>query len=351
MPRPGRTWIAWIPRAATFVALLSVAGSGGCDWFNEPIEANLAPETVMETCPEHVTAGDDVTIEWGGSDIDGTVVEYQWTYDDTISDATSQTSIVIEEVAESVHLFQVAAVDDDGEADPTPARCEFAASGVGGLVGRVVLAEFITGRGCPNCSNARDGLRIVLREYGADSLCVVSYHDIPHSLATAETDARIQWYTESPETPNMPIVIFDGDWVDHVEGAADSTSAAATYRGRIDEKREVGSPVTLELSGDAAAGDVTVKVKVREQLTGGPNVLRTVVVEDDVFADLEMHIFATRDILDEESLTVAAAGDSAVIERSFTVDPGWNTDNLDVIAFVQDDSTNEILQSSRLMLR
>ena len=184
-----------------------------------------------------------------------------------------------------------------------------------------------------------------------DHFSVVSYNDVPHSLSSPETDARIEWYTGSPDVPPMPIVIFDGDWDDHVQGATDSTSAAAVYRQRIDEKRLAGSPLSLSVGGDMSRGAVTAAVKVRSDLTGGPNVLRAVVVEDDVFADLEEHIYATRDILEDEVLAVAAAGDSAFVERSFAIEPEWNVDNLDVIVFVQDDATKEILQSGRLRTR
>jgi hypothetical protein len=255
--------------------------------------------------------------------------------------------MLLGDVARGAHRFEVAAVDDDGDADPEPAACEFVVE----RVPRVVLAEFITGRGCPNCPNARDGLYIVLREYGLGGLSVVSYHDFPHALSTSETDARIEWYTGSPDVPPMPIVIFDGDWDDHVQGAKDSTSAADVYRQRIGEKRAVGSPISLRVGGDVSRGAVTMTVKVHRDLSAGPNVLRAVVVEDDVFADLETHIYATRDILEDEVLAVVAAGDSAFVERSLTIEPEWNVDNLDVIVFVQDDATKEILQSGRLRTR
>ncbi len=350
MPGTVRKSVSWIPTTAAFVALLSV-GSGGCDWFGDPVQANLDPETVMETCPSSrhgIVAGDDVLVEWRGDDDDGVVVRYEWTYDDgALTGETEETSLVIENVSRGEHLFEVAAVDDEGDCDPTPATCEFVVE----LVPGVVLAEFITGRGCPNCPNARDGLYIMLREYGLDDLCVVSYHDVPHSLSTPETDARIEWYTGSPDVPPMPIVVFDGDWNDRVEGAADSTSAAAVYRQRIDEKRLVGSPLSLRVGGAVSRGAVTAAVKVRRDLTGGPHVLRAVVVEDDVFADLETHIYATRDILEDEVLAVAAAGDSVFVEKSFTIEPAWDIDNLDVLVFVQDDATKEVLQSGRLKTR
>lgn len=344
-----RNRTSWIPGVVALVTLVSL-GNGGCDWFDDPVEINLEPDTFIEASPsDDHAAGDDATVEWIGQDPDGAVHHYEWawTLDGVVelgSGETEETSLTLENLERGQHRFKVAAVDDDGDVDPTPASCEFTVE----RVPRVVLAEFITGRGCPNCPNARDALYIMLREYGLQGLSVVSYHDSTHTLATAETDARIEWYTKSSEVPPMPIVIFDGDWSDHVEGAADSTSAAAIYRQRIDEKRLVGSPLSLEVGGDLSRGGVSVTVRIHRDLPVGPNVLRAVVVEDDVYADLETHIYATRDILEEEVLTVAAAGDSAFVERTFTVEPGWNIDELDVIVFVQNDATQAVYQSGRL---
>ena len=70
--------------AFTTGILVAVVSWGGCDWFNNPEEANLAPDTFMDACPssrEEVVAGDDVTVEWSGSDVDGTVVGYEWVHD------------------------------------------------------------------------------------------------------------------------------------------------------------------------------------------------------------------------------------------------------------------------------
>jgi hypothetical protein len=141
-------------------------------------------------------------------------------------------------------------------------------------------------------------------------------------------------------------VFFDG--LRYVQTAPTVPWATTAYRAEIDLRRASGSPLSVELSGDVGAGNVTVKVKVRDQLSGGSKVLRTVVIEDDVLFAGDRFDFVARDILEDEPLTVAATGDSAVVTRTFAVGPSWNVANLDVVAFVQDDSTKEILQAGRL---
>ena len=150
MSEPVRRSLSWVPTAAAFLALLST-GNGGCDWFKGPVEANFEPDTEMVTEPtDDHAAGDDVLVEWSGSDPDGTVDRYRWEWmlDDALvlgSGDSDSTRLILRDVARGRHRFEVAAVDDDGDADATPAACEFVVE----LVPRVVLAEFITGRGCP----------------------------------------------------------------------------------------------------------------------------------------------------------------------------------------------------------
>jgi thiol-disulfide isomerase/thioredoxin len=354
MERPGGVVVS-VLRGVAALVLLAVA-LGGCDWFDQPIGANLEPETVMDACPPDgdVKAGDDVTVAWSGSDVDGAIVAYRWALDDTITGETDDTSLVIEDVAEGSHVFEVSAVDDRGDADSTPAVCEFTAGTAGGLVGRVVLVEFLTTFWCPNCPNGEEALNGLMAEYGRDSLCVVAYHDGGGGLSTAEQIARCDWYTDeawpdgTPVIPadQYPVAIFDG--LRHVDGSPTVPQATAEYRTEINFRRESGSPLSVRLSGDVGAGSVTIRVDVHDQLSGGAKVLRAVVVEDDALFATDLFDFVARDILDEEPLTVAAPGDSVVVTRAFAVNPAWNVGKLDVIAFVQDDMSREVLQACRL---
>jgi len=350
-----RAAVGLVPRMAVLLALLSLGSHGGCDWFDGPLEANLTPSTRMVSCPGEVAAGDDVTLEWEGTDVDGSVVEYRWSFDD--STGTGGTAVTLEDVAEGEHVFEVSAVDDDGDEDPSPAVCEFTASDPGGLVGRVVLAEFLTTLPCGNCPNAEAALDMVVDEYGADSLVVIAYHDHqgPDPIWTEEIVDRILWYTEASGDDGAtygqyPAVIFDGDLDRTVTGAATVEGAASDYRLEIDNRKTYGSPVTVSIEGSLSAGrgDVTVRVIVRDPLTAGTYVLRTVVTEDDILAFSHDFGFSARDILDDEPLTVAVVGDSAVVQRSFAVDASWEVDNLDVVAFVQNDDTKEVLQAAHL---
>jgi len=333
---------------------VAMVGLPSCDWFGDPVEANIPPETEMELCPsgEEFTAGDDVTFAWSGSDVDGTVALYEWTFGDTSGQTTFE-SLTIEGVAEGAHTFAVSAVDGDGDEDPTPAECSIVVTGELGPVPRAVLVELFTSKFCTYCPIAKQALVELVDEYGPDNLCVVAYHYWREGfspldpLATEEVADRVEWYTGGP--PNLPSAMFDG--LRYVSGASSVTETKANYRVEIDLRRDELSPVSLTLAGqvDGSRGEVTARVRVGETLGAGPNVLRIIVFENDVLSGGVTYEFVTRDILDEEVLAVSTVGDSATVTRSFELDPTWDKEEVDVIAFVQDDSSKEVLQSTRLI--
>jgi len=354
-----RRWTAGT-LATTVAALAAAALVGGCDWFDDPVAANLPPWTELTDCPSarNVQAGDDVTIEWTGDDPDGDVDHYEWSYGsdagaDT-SGVTDEESITIEGVAEGDHLFEVAAVDDEDAVDPNPATCEFTAvSGGGELVPRVVLVEYLTNQFCPNCPNGEEALQNLIDQYGPDELTVIAYHysPPPDAVATTETIARCDVYFSAHGIPPtaFPVAVFDG--LRTVLGAPTVASAEEDYAFEIDLRRDVGSPITVDLTGsiEAGRGSVAVKVKVHSTLSGASNVVRIAVFEDDVPEHVPPYEFVVRNMLDDAPLTISAVGDSVVVERDIVVDPSWNVNNLGVIAFVQDDTTLEIIQSGRLL--
>ncbi len=354
MLRPEHTTVSRVWCEVAIVALAAFALAGGCDWFNAPSQINLPPETTMTACPSSwpVPPGDDVTVEWEGSDADGQVVEYQWTFDDTLGGTTTETSMLIEDVEEGTHTFTVASVDNDGEVDASPAECTFTAS-LGDYVERVVLCELLTTKYCPNCWKADLALERMLQEFGEENLSVVSYHDEPPGdpLATPETLARCDWYYAFPEFTHLdghyPTTLFDGLTYD--SGAADTTATKIAYRMQIEARQAVGSPVSIELDGeiDGGRGSVTATVTVHHQLTGGPHTLRMMIIENEIWDGVHFVNFVVRDILDEELLTVSAVGESLVVSREFALGD-WNAEHLDLVALVQDDATAEVLQSGRL---
>jgi hypothetical protein len=189
---------------------------------------------------------------------------------------------------------------------------------------------------------------------GDDRLAVIAYHDmIADALATIETASRIDWYTDYPDIPPdlYPVCIFDG--LRSVEGAENLYLTITDYSLEIARRLALGSPVRLVIGGElgSSAGNIQVAAKVTGVVPAHSLVLKFVVVEDDVWYNRYEHkIFdaVARDLLDDEPLALAEIGDSVLVERAFAVAETWTLDNLDVIAFIQDIDTREVIQSARL---
>jgi thiol-disulfide isomerase/thioredoxin len=351
-----RALVGLTPVALLGLSILLLAVPG-CDWFEAQPEENLPPQTTLISCGPAggVLAGGDVTLRWTGTDVDGEITSYQWSYDQLDWEDTDAESTVIEDIALGNHTFEVRAVDNAQDADPDPAHCAFAA---GEMVDRTVLVEFLTTNTCKNCPTAEAALDELLTEYGRGKLAVIAYHDLTamDGLATDETVARIDYYTASDIDPRIPenqwpIAIFDG--LRTVEGAVSVEQAVSEYGYEISQRIAVGSPVRLSVTGDIGAeeGSIEVGARVTGVLSGHPLVMRLAVIEDDVrYNGYFAKIFdaVARDLLDDEPLTLEAIGDSVAVQRTFPAGEGWTLDNMDVIALIQDTETREIVQAARL---
>jgi hypothetical protein len=304
-----------------------------------------------------VDEGDDVRFEWAGSDVDGTVSRYECAYDDSPWTSTAEQDTVIADVTLGEHTLRVRAVDDHGDVDPTPAECSFTVTKPGSPVDRVVHLELFTAVWCRHCPKAEIALNSLLDEYGPDKLSVIGFHDTPDRdpFSTEETEARIDWHFNDPNFPGdkdvLPTVVIDG--LRYVQGAVTAGEAESYYRAEIELRVALGSPLSIRTEGEigASSGSVTATIKVEARLDEADRMVRFAVIEDDIFFispwSLEFD-FVTRDLPADEPFGLVAVGDSITVERQFSVHGLSNPDHMDVIVFVQDMTTREVLQSARL---
>ncbi len=331
---------------------------GSCDWFDEPEAVNFPPETTILECPPaQVSSRDSLTIRWSGTDQDGHIVGYDWSCDAGGWKRTQAESVIIGGLPAGQHQVQVRSIDDMGEPDPTPATCTFTVTPTGEFVERIVLIELFTTTWCRNCPNSERALRTLLEEAGGTSLCIVAYHDTPErdGLATSETANRIDWYWNDSEFPGdrdvWPTVVFDGLRV--VQGAESVEKARNDYAFEIGLRRTNPSPISLALVGDMTSKDKVIRAKAQleHQSDFRALTLNAIVIEDSVsyhgwFSD--QFDFVVRDILDTHAFELESIGDTASFEWSVTLDLDWDVSNLDVICFVQDTITKEVIQAVRL---
>jgi len=83
-----------------------------------------------------------------------------------------------------------------------------------------------------------------------------------------------------------------------------------------------------------------------EMMEGGVDTsnmfLRIVVTEDDVSFGKDVFDDVTRDMVDDVAVTVSNLGEIQNVARTFPVDAGWVPGNMEVIAFLQDDTDKRI---------
>ncbi len=341
-----------------FAFVFAFAVLAGCDWFEEPQQFNYPPETNILSCPsEDLAPGDSLTIRWEGSDKDGEVAGYEWALDRGGWAETEAESIILRDLTPGEHMISVRAIDDKGDNDPTPAECIFDVAAGGTYVERCVLVELFTTTWCRNCPNSEEALNELEKQIGKSNLCIVAYHDTPErdGLATSETAERIDWYWDSTGFPGdrdvWPTVIIDGLHV--VQGAQSVEVAKSEYEFEINSRLTELSRLSLALTGSLASqgGSVKVKLRLQHEFIFNELKLHLLIIEDSVsyhgwFSD--SFDFVVRDILDALPLDLTAVGDSLVFEQTVIFDESWDFPNLDVIAFVQDTSTKEVIQAARL---
>jgi len=109
--------------------------------------------------------------------------------------------------------------------------------------------------------------------------------------------------------------------------------------------------ITLEGSMSTTDGTVTATIEATEDISSGNLKVRFAVVEDNKYAvgtnGEYRHRYAMRDMPDEYTLsTPFNNGEIREFSRTFPLDPIWDLDTISIVAFVQDDVDQDVLQAA-----
>ncbi len=213
---------------------------------------------------------------------------------------------------------------------------------------RTVLMESFTNTGCGPCYNANLAQESVVQDLGRTIAVIVRYHwyyqpgDPFYEYNISENMARFRFY----HVPYIPWLKADGIlWV--------NPSSETSIRNAISQRREIESPCTINVS-TATIGlnvEATVQVTAEENMHDPDTRLFVTLIHkchqwDDVywwypFRDMKPGTLGVSFQLDADSTFEFIA--------DFSTDPGWNLNNLSVVAFVQlykTYTTSEVLQAS-----
>lgn len=250
---------------------------------------------------------------------------------------------------------------------------------------KTVLAEVFTGAGCPPCVAADLAFDAAMERYTRKDLAVVMYHmhiPVPDPLTNKSTVERAKYYNVT----GVPTAAIEG--VSTVGGGAKSNTKPVYDRiaGQIDKALEVAPEASLRLDAAISGGVVKVKATpgdlkadgeavklqillVEEMLSYSgengvrfhPMVVRSIAgsnytgmtVDRKAAAPVD-HVFDLAQIAEEtqkyiddyEKTRAETQSGFAFSRKPVAMNPG----NLSVVAFLQEEKTKKVLQTTYVRL-
>jgi hypothetical protein len=212
----------------------------------------------------------------------------------------------------------------------------------------MVVLEIATGTWCVYCPGAAMGADdLVENDY---NVAVVEYH-VGDDYETVESAARAAYYGVG----GYPTSYFDGV-IAYVGGSADESIYSA-YVPLVEQRDaiKVGVGCAMELTPTLDGYSVDVTYSKFAPVTSTSLVGQFVVTES--------HIPEVWFVMDEvdfvERLMLPDAGgteidlvnnDEVTITYNVVLDPSWDMNNLEVVAFIQDNATHEVLDGYKVSM-
>jgi hypothetical protein len=214
---------------------------------------------------------------------------------------------------------------------------------------RTVLLEQASNAGCMFVTCLFPAVDSMLADYGPTDVVAIRYHgDIPweydplYLANPTEVDERYDYYGVMA----MPYNLVDAEFVR-------KTCYLEVLQGYIEERLTEPTALVMTATDSLTLDSVFVRVEVIAGADPGQDSLnlRAAVVEDSIFYDapntLDYHNCVFRRFLaGPAGERFAPAQDETLsFEYSLELDPAWDEDRISVVAFVQDDLTQEVHQA------
>ncbi|GJM43796.1 MAG: hypothetical protein DHS20C21_06380 [Gemmatimonadota bacterium] len=215
-----------------------------------------------------------------------------------------------------------------------------------------VLAEMFTFISCAGCPQAASELEEIQEADPLDFYVIEWHSEFPFPLYDVRWRERLTYYVGAGN-PGKPLVAFQGATLPShdpplLQGSEESELAeyhtrTADYLALCDGGCPVGLKVFGSISGTEADADV--RLVWRGGTVPSDLVLRVVLIENHVSSPGNAPYFSyvPRDI-HEEAVSFSTAGEVlTVTPPTFPVSAGWDSTELHFVAWVQSESTHEIL--------
>jgi thiol-disulfide isomerase/thioredoxin len=211
-----------------------------------------------------------------------------------------------------------------------------------------VVIEVFTGPNCPFCPAAANGIQD-LKDAGYD-IAAVAYHTTAFSIPqfyTPETNARAGYYSFS----GYPTAFFDGV-LNYVGGGGAGQTTFPQYLNLYNQRIGAPSQFEISLSYENVGGndyEATVVIEKVVATTYNNIVLQLILTESHIqypWQGMSELNSVTRDMIPTQNGTPLdfSGGDVIELTLPFTMNPAWEKENCELIAFVQNNSGKEIMQ-------
>lgn len=208
-----------------------------------------------------------------------------------------------------------------------------------------VLVEIATGTWCPYCPGAAMGADDLIAN-GHD-VAIIEHHG-GDSYEYSGSSTRINYYGMG----SFPSAVFDGGLM-YVGGSA-TTSLYPGYLQRYNQKITIPSSFSIDMVGTFEGMidfDVDVTIEMVDNYSGDIR-LFAVVTESEIQESWQgmTHLnFVNRLMVTPNTgMSLDFSGNNIVEENfTFSLDPSWNAEHCELVVFVQNYSTKEVLNASK----
>ncbi len=211
-----------------------------------------------------------------------------------------------------------------------------------------VILEIGTGTGCPYCPGAAMGAEDLIAN--GKQVGVIEYHNYNSSDPYNNTyaAARCSYYGIS----GYPTAIFDGA-SPYVVGGSNGSSLYSSYLPKYNQHIAIPSDFTIAITGEQDGQTINFDVTVNNVNNNSQNNLRLMiaVTESDIpynWQGQDHLSFVERLMLPDANGTNLDFSGGNTIENSFsfTIGNDWVFENCQLVIFIQNHSTKEILQGT-----
>ncbi len=212
-----------------------------------------------------------------------------------------------------------------------------------------VILEIGTGTWCQYCPGAAMGADDLISA-GYD-VAVVENHN-GDAYTNAFSNARNSFYNIT----GFPTANFDG--VISVVGGSTTQSMFSTYFPKVNQRMAIASAFSLDVTGThTCLTDFTAHINIEKVGTNTSSNLRlmAVLTESEIMVSWfgqDKIDFVERDMMPDQNGTVLdfSGGNTQTLDLQFSLDPSWVFENCELVVFLQDLSTKEIFQGTKLSL-